>query len=279
MCIRDSAGVVTEKKAVQGMRFMPGDTLFQIADTSTVWVQADVFEQDIAAVNLGQKAKIRINAYPGEIFEGRIAYVYPTLKADTRTVPMRIELANPKGRLKPAMFADVDIPVAGAMPVVTVPNSAVIDSGSKQVVIVQLGEGHFEPRAVKLGQRGGDFVQVLEGIKEGELVVTAANFLIDAESNLKAALGGMQKAEAARPPAVGHKAEGTLNGIDGASVSVSHGPVPSLNWPSMKMDFVLANPALVAGIKPGTAISIEFVERQPGEWVITALQPQAGHRH
>jgi len=273
------AGVVTEKKAVQGMRFMPGDTLFQIADTSTVWVQADVFEQDIAAVNLGQKAKIRINAYPGEIFEGRIAYVYPTLKADTRTVPMRIELANPKGRLKPAMFADVDIPVAGAMPVVTVPNSAVIDSGSRQVVIVQLGEGHFEPRAVKLGQRGGDFVQVLEGIKEGELVVTAANFLIDAESNLKAALGGMQKAEAARPPAVGHKAEGTLNGIDGASVSVSHGPVPSLNWPSMKMDFVLANPALVAGIKPGTAISIEFVERQPGEWVITALQPQAGHRH
>ena len=258
---------------------MPGDTLFQIADTSTVWVQADVFEQDIAAVNLGQKAKIRINAYPGEIFEGRIAYVYPTLKADTRTVPMRIELANPKGRLKPAMFADVDIPVAGAMPVVTVPNSAVIDSGSRQVVIVQLGEGHFEPRAVKLGQRGGDFVQVLEGIKEGELVVTAANFLIDAESNLKAALGGMQKAEAARPPAVGHKAEGTLNGIDGASVSVSHGPVPSLNWPSMKMDFVLANPALVAGIKPGTAISIEFVERQPGEWVITALQPQAGHRH
>jgi Cu(I)/Ag(I) efflux system membrane fusion protein len=273
------AGVVTEKKAVQGMRFMPGETLFQIADTSTVWVQADVFEQDIAAVNVGQKAKIRINAYPGEIFEGRIAYVYPTLKAETRTVPVRIELANPKGKLKPAMFADVDIPVAGATAVVTVPNSAVIDSGSRQVVIVQLGEGRFEPRAVKLGQRGGDFVQVLEGIKEGELVVTAANFLIDAESNLKAALGGMQKAEATKPATVGHKAEGTLNGIDGTIVTISHGPVPSLNWPSMKMDFVLANPALVAGIKPGTAISIEFVERQPGEWVIIALQPQAAHQH
>jgi Cu(I)/Ag(I) efflux system membrane fusion protein len=273
------AGVVTEKKAVQGMRFMPGDALFQIADTSMVWVQADVFEQDIAAVNVGQKAKIRINAYPGEVFEGRIAYVYPTLKAETRTVPVRIELANPKGKLKPAMFADVDIPVAGATAVVTVPNSAVIDSGSRQVVIVQLGEGRFEPRVVKLGQRGGDFVQVLEGIKEGELVVTAANFLIDAESNLKAALGGMQKAEATKPATVGHKAEGTLNGIDGTSVTISHGPVPSLNWPSMKMDFVLANPALVAGIKPGTAISIEFVERQPGEWVITSLQPQAAHQH
>ena len=273
------AGIVTEKKVVQGMRFMPGETLFQIADTSTIWVQADVFEQDIAAVNVGQKAKIRINAYPGEIFEGRIAYVYPTLKAETRTVPVRIELANPKGKLKPAMFADVDIPVAGATPVLTVPNSAVIDSGSRQVVIVQLGEGRFAPRPVKIGQRGSDFVQVLDGLKEGELVVTAANFLIDAESNLKAALGGMQKAEAARPGTVGHKAEGTLNAIDGASVTISHGPVPSLNWPSMKMDFVLANPALVAGVKPGTAVTIEFVERQPGEWVITSLQQQAAHQH
>jgi len=110
-------------------------------------------------------------------------------------------------------------------------------------------------------------------------VVTAANFLIDAESNLKAALGGMQKAETATPATVGHKAVGILNAIDGASVTISHGPVPSLNWPSMKMDFVLANPALVAGVKPGTAVTIEFVERQPGEWVITALQPQAAHQH
>ena len=269
------AGIVTEKKAVQGMRFMPGETLFQIADTSSVWVQADVFEQDIAAVDVGQKAKIRINAYPGEVFEGRIAYVYPTLKAETRTVPVRIELPNPKGKLKPAMFADVNIPAGGAAPVLTVPASAVIDSGPRQVVIVQLAEGRFEPRPVKLGQRGGEFVQVLEGVKEGEPVVVAANFLIDAESNLKAALGGMQKAEgaAAKPAAVGHKADGTLNAIDLAagSVTISHGPVASLNWPAMKMDFVLANPALVAGLKPGTAVAIEFVERGQGEWVVTSL--------
>jgi Cu(I)/Ag(I) efflux system membrane fusion protein len=270
------AGIVTEKKAVQGMRFMPGEVLYQIADTSSVWVQADVFEQDIATVGIGQKAKIRINAYPGEVFEGRIAYVYPTLKAETRTVPVRIELANPKGKLKPAMFADVEIPVAGATQVVTVPNSAVIDSGSKQVVIVQLGEGRFEPRPVKLGQRGSDFVQVLEGVKEGEPVVTAANFLIDAESNLKAALGGMQKSEVAKPASVGHQAVGKLNSIDPAAgtVSVSHEPVASLKWPAMKMDFVLANPALVNGVKPGSAIDFEFVERQPGEWVITSLKPR-----
>jgi len=270
------AGIVTEKKAVQGMRFMPGEMLYQIADVSSVWVQADVFEQDIAAVVVGQKARIRINAYAGEVLEGRIAYVYPTLKAETRTVPVRIELANPKGRLKPAMFAEVEIPVAGAASVVTVPNSAVIDSGSKQVVIVQLAEGRFEPRVVKLGARGGEFVQVLEGVKEGEMVVSSANFLIDAESNLKAALGGMQKADrapAGKPAVVGHKAVGVLNAVDAASgsVTISHEPVASLKWPAMKMDFVLANPSLVAGLKPGAAVEFEFVERGPGEWVLTSV--------
>ncbi len=268
-----ASGIVTEKKAIQGMRFMPGEALYQIADLSSVWVQADVFEQDIGAVHVGQKAKIRINAYPGEVFEGRIAYVYPTLNAATRTVPVRIELANPKGRLKPAMFAEVDIPVAGATPVVTVPNSAVIDSGNKQVVIVQLGEGRFDPRPVKLGQRGSDFVQVLEGVKEGDSVVVSANFLIDAESNLKAALGGMQKAEEPKAAAAGHHGEGTLTAIDAesGSVTISHQPIASLKWPAMKMDFMLANPSLVSGLKPGAAISFEFVERSPGEWVITSL--------
>ncbi len=269
-------GIVTEKKAIQGMRFMPGDVLFQIADTGSVWVQADVFEQDIAAVNIGQKAKIKINAYPGEVFTGRIAYVYPTLNAATRTVPVRIELANPKGRLKPAMFAEVEIPVAGATQVVTVPNAAVIDSGSKQVVIVQVGEGRFEPRNVRLGQRGGEFVQVLDGIKEGEMVVAAANFLIDAESNLKAALGGMQApdAAAAKPATVGHQAVGVLNAIDAAAgtVTIAHEPVASLKWPAMKMDFVLANPALVGSLKPGAGVRFEFVERKPGEWVVTSLE-------
>ncbi|HEX9195546.1 MAG TPA: efflux RND transporter periplasmic adaptor subunit, partial [Azonexus sp.] len=271
------AGVVTEKKAVQGMRFMPGETLFQIADTGAVWVLADVFEQDIAAVNVGQKANIRINAYPGEVFEGRIAYVYPTLKPETRTVPVRIELPNPKGRLKPAMFADVDIPAGGAAPVLTVPASAVIDSGARQTVVVQLGEGRFEPRAVKLGQRGGEFVQVLEGVREGEMVVSSANFLIDAESNLKAALGGMQKADgtasAAKPSVVGHRAVGVLNAVDAAAgtVTISHEPVASLKWPAMKMDFVLANPSLVTGVKPGAAVEFEFVERGQGEWVVTSL--------
>jgi len=271
------AGVVTEKKAVQGMRFMPGETLYQIADLSAVWVLAEVFEQDVGLVKAGAKARVRINAYPDKTFEGTIAYVYPTLTAATRTVPVRVELANPGGLLKPGMFADVEMLVAAQAAAVTVPLSAVIDSGTRQVVLVEVGEGRFEPRDVKLGARSASHVEVREGVKDGEPVVVAANFLIDAESNLKAAFGGFADAAQAGAAAAGHRAEGTVEAIDAAAgtVSISHGPVASLKWPAMTMDFVLANAALAKDLRPGAAIGFEFVERGPGEWVVTAVTPAA----
>lgn len=283
-----AAGIVTEKKAVQGMRFMPGETLYQIADLSSVWVIADVFEQDIGQVRNGTKASVRINAYPERSFAGRVTYVYPTLNAATRTVPVRIELANPDGLLKPAMFAQVEVATGEPKPVLTVPASAVIDSGTRRVVLVRRGEGSFSPHEVKLGGRSDAHVEVLEGIAEGDEVVVSANFLIDAESNLKAALGGLESppvatSTAVLPKAVGHRAEGTVDSIDAAagSLMLQHGPVPSLKWPAMTMEFKVANPALVQGLKPGSAIDFEFVERQPGEWVVTRITPAApaGHRH
>ncbi len=270
-----AGGVVLEKKAVAGMRFMPGEMLFQIADTGGVWVIADVFERDIGSIRVGQKASVSINAYPDKTFEGRIAYIYPTLNAQTRTVPIRVELANPGGLLKPAMYASVEVGSGSTAKVVTVPTSAVIDSGTRQTVLVQKAEGRFEPREVKLGARGDDYVEVREGVKEGEQVVVAANFLIDSESNLKAALGGMQ--DAPKPSvanSVSHQAVGTLDAIDAkaGTVTVTHEPVASLKWPAMTMEFVPANPSLVTNVKPGTAIGFEFVERKPGEWVITRLE-------
>ena len=275
-------GVVLEKKAVAGMRFMPGEMLYQIADVSSVWVLADVFERDIAQVKPGQKVRLTINAYPEKSFSGTIAYIYPTLKAETRTVPVRIELANPGGLLKPAMYASVELAVGARDKVLTVPASAVIDSGTRQIVLLQKAAGRFEPREVKLGARSDEYVEVREGIAEGDAVVVAANFLIDAESNLKAALGGFAAAADTTAPApsgktVSHQATGTLDAIDAksGSVTVTHGPVPSLKWPGMTMDFMLANPSLVEKTKPGSAISIEFVERKPGEWVITKLDAQA----
>lgn len=195
------SGTVTEKKAMQGMRFMPGEALYQVTDLSAVWVMADIAEQDIAQVRLGAKAEVRINAYPDRVQVGAITYVYPTMKAETRTVPVRIELPNPGRLLKPAMFAQVELQVGSARPVLTVPDSAVIDSGTRRIVLVQLGEGRFEPREVTLGARGDHLVEVRSGLREGESVVVSANFLIDAESNLKAAFGGMGAGPAAEAAA------------------------------------------------------------------------------
>ncbi len=284
------SGIVTEKKAVQGMRFMPGEMLYQIADLSSVWVVADVFEQDIALVRTGARAKVKINAYPDRQFDAVITYVYPTLNPATRTVSVRLEMANPQGLLKPAMFAQVEMPVGGKAKVLTVPVSAVIDSGTRQIVLVQLAQGRFEPREVKLGNRSDNYVEVLNGVAEGEQVVVAANFLIDAESNLKAALGGLGHAhgggvpqgaaEQTKPTVVGHQAEGTLDAINAdGTASIKHGPIKTLGWPGMTMDFALANPSLAAGIKPGSAISFEIVERKPGEWVITKLQAKPSTSH
>jgi Cu(I)/Ag(I) efflux system membrane fusion protein len=185
------SGIVLEKRAVQGMRFMPGEVLYQIADLASVWVVAEVAEQDIGSIKVGSIAQISVPAHPDKSFEGKIAFIHPTLNPATRTVQVRVEIANRNGLLKPAMFASVGLAAGGMGKVLTVPASAMIDSGTRQIVLVQLAEGRFEPRIVKPGMRSEDHVEILEGIAEGELVVTSANFLIDAESNLKAALSGM----------------------------------------------------------------------------------------
>jgi Cu(I)/Ag(I) efflux system membrane fusion protein len=267
------SGVVTEKKALQGMRFMPGEMLYQITDLSSVWVIADLSEQDIGLIKTGARARVTTTAYPNEVFDGRITFVYPTMTAQTRSIPVRVELANPGQRLKPAMFAQVEVTVGGKAPVLTVPDSAVIDTGARRIVLVQVQEGRFEPRDVELGARGENFVEIVKGVSDGEQVVVAANFLIDAESNLKAAIGGMGAAAAAAPAAVGHQAEGSVDSIDlqAGTLSLNHGPVASLKWPAMTMEFKAANAALLAGLKPGQAVSFEFVERQPGEYVVTSI--------
>ena len=301
------SGIVLEKKAVQGMRFMPGEMLYQIADLSSVWIIADVSEQDIGAVKAGSAAQVYISAYPDKHFKGKVDFIYPILNMATRTVQVRVELANPNGLLKPAMFAKVELAASHGGKVLTVPVSAVIDSGTRQIVLVQLAAGHFEPRTVKLGSRSENYVEVLDGIANGEQVVTSANFLIDAESNLKAALGGLVNADGGEPahakddaqPAeyngngqntagqaksavVGHQAQGTLNAINAdGTVSITHEAIKTLGWPGMTMDFPLANSSLTQGIQPGTAITFELVARKPGEYVITRLQAKqpAHSRH
>ena len=188
-------GVVLERMVVNGMMLAAGETLFRIADTSTVWIIADVPEYELASVQRGAAATVRFRGLPGREFTGKVDEIYPEIQAETRTAKIRIELPNPDGLMIAQMYGDVEIAAGGTAPVVTVPDSAVIDSGDRQVVIVDLGEGRFAPRNVRVGQRGAGMVEIMQGVAEGDRVVVAANFLIDAESNLKAALSGL-----ARPP-------------------------------------------------------------------------------
>ena len=185
-------GVVLEKPALEGMRFMPGELLFRIADLSTVWLLAEVFEQDIGEIRLGQAVQVHINAYPDRLFSGKVGFIYPTLATETRTVKVRVELPNAEGLLKPGLYGSVTLAALEDRDErLAVPDSAVIDSGARQVVLVQRGEGRFEPRVVKLGRQADGYWEVLAGLDAGDQVVTRANFLIDAESNLKSALDGL----------------------------------------------------------------------------------------
>src|SRR5262249_31286542 len=194
-----ASGDVIEKRVITGQRVTAGMELYRIADHSRVWVIADVAESDLAQINVGTRATVTLRAYLSEPVEGDVTFIYPELKAETRTAPVRIELANPDNRIKPDMYADVVFQAgADARPALAVPTSAVIDSGSRQVVLVAKGEGRFEPRPVKLGRRGDGYVEVLDGLVAGEAVATSATFLIDAESNLRAALQAFSQPEAAK---------------------------------------------------------------------------------
>jgi Cu(I)/Ag(I) efflux system membrane fusion protein len=291
-----ASGAVIEKPAIQGKRFMPGEVLYQIADLSKVWMLADVFEQDLGIVQRGQSATIRMDAYPDKVFNGEVTFVYPTVMPETRTAKVRIELPNAQGLLKTAMYGRVEFASTHSKnKVLTVPDSAVLDTGIRRLVLVDLGGGRFEPRTVKLGIHADGYAEVLGGLEAGETVVVSANFLIDAESNLKAALGGFGHpppgstpgesgqakpgasvtAPGAAPAPASHHGVGNIKEMDWAhaTVTIAHDPIASLNWPAMTMDFRAKDPALLRSLKPGQKVDFEIVEESAGEYVIIRIQP------
>jgi len=183
------SGIVLEKMAFKGMRVEPGMALYKLADLTVVWLIADIYEYELPLIRLGQQASINLSYLPGEAFTGKAVFIYPYLDAQTRTARVRFEFANPRGTLKPEMYAGVEITIRLGDKV-AVPEGAIIDTGIRKVAIVEKGAGYFEPRDVKLGTKAGDYYEVLDGLKVGERVVTSANFLIDSESKLKEAIGG-----------------------------------------------------------------------------------------
>jgi membrane fusion protein, copper/silver efflux system len=198
------SGYVTTKNALLGMYVQPGTELFEVADLSTVWVLADVYEYEVARVAVGQKARLSLAAFPGKTFSGRVDFIYPTLDPESRTLRLRIVFPNREGTLKPSMYGEVSIELAEQSGLV-VPREAIVDTGELQYVFLALDGGRFEPRRVRVGARAGEKVEVLEGLVEGDVVVTTANFLLDSESRLQAAIslapateGGGQGPDCAR---------------------------------------------------------------------------------
>ncbi len=186
-----SSGVVVEKDVVEGGRVAPGSTLYRIADLSVVWIEADVFERDLSLARLGQEARVTLEAYPGDVFRGRVTYVYPTVDQATRTGTVRVALANPGMRLKPGMYATIQLDAPSAAPALVVPRGALLFTGERTLVYVRKWDGTLDPREVVAGLAVGQEVEILSGLEEGEVVVSSASFLIDAESNLGSVTGGM----------------------------------------------------------------------------------------
>ena len=186
--------VVVEKLIAQGSRFAAGETILRLADLSQVWLVADVPAASAGGVGIGQLARFQSPTLPGQSFEGAVTFVQPIINPLTRTLAVRIALDNPSGVLRPGLFGDVTLTQPKSAAVLTVPRAAVLDSGTRQTVLVQRAEGRFEPRPVTVGERAGDLVEIRQGLSVGERVVVSANFLIDAESQLQSALDGMSAA-------------------------------------------------------------------------------------
>ena len=258
------SGFVTEKQALKGLHVMPGQSLYKVSDLSVVWVEADVYESELAVVRVGDAASVTVGAYPGERFAGRAIYIYPYVDDKTRTNKVRVQLTNRGGRLKPGMYATVELKSRGRLGLV-VPTNAVLDSGTEQVVFVAHGDGLFQPRKVTIGRRLGDSTEILEGLKEGDQVATGASFFLDSESQLRASLQGYEASAAPPgstvpagteitfrtvpdPPKTGdNQLEATVKDasgkpIDDAEVSVQFfmPAMPTMNMPAMRSEAKLA---------------------------------------
>jgi multidrug efflux pump subunit AcrA (membrane-fusion protein) len=208
-------GYVARRGALPGLYFTPGTELFQIADLSSVWVIADVYEYDMSRVKLGQRGSLALGAWPGERFTGRVQFISPAVNPESRTLQARMEFRNPGLKLRPGMYGDVVIDLDPAEGIV-VPSESIVDTGELQYLFVVKSAGRFEPREVKLGARTEGQVQVLEGLAAGETVVTTANFLVDSESRLRAAVEGFQvperEAEGAQGEEPGRREAGAERG-------------------------------------------------------------------
>ena len=278
-------GVVAKLDVRDGMFVKPANRVMSLADLSSVWVLADVFERQVDWVRLNQPAEVELSFLPGQSWEGRVEYIYPSLDPKTRTLKVRLRFDNPEERLKPNMYANIHIYGGPKDNVLIVPREALIRSGRENRLVIALGEGRFESRVVKPGIESGDWVEIMDGVKEGEEVVVSAQFLIDSEASLKASMTRMEPAEPEQKPMqmdmqkdTGKVVEGRgrIEAVlgDARKLTLAHEPIKALGWPSMTMDFAVAKDVDLSQLKAGDEIRFTL-EKQGERYVITGVE-QAG---
>jgi len=272
------SGIVAELGVREGMTVGAGAALFRLVDLSTVWVNAEVPEAQAAALRPGAAAEARVPGWPEQVFKGRLGAILPDVSTVTRTLRVRLELANPGQRLKPGMFASVSIVPAAGTESVLVPSEAVIRTGERDVVIVAEG-GRFVAANVDVGRESGGRSEIRRGLKPGDQIVASGQFLIDSEASLKGALTRLEGA--AKPAATDalHPGSGRVLGVDPAKgrIELDHGPMPSIRWPAMSMGFLVADPKALAGIGKGDTVEFEMRGEpdKEGDYVIERLKKKA----
>jgi Cu(I)/Ag(I) efflux system membrane fusion protein len=273
-------GIISSLQVREGKYIKPATDVMVLADLSTVWIQAEVFEQQADWVKTGQPAEVKLSYLPGRVWEGRVDYVYPQLDAKTRTLKVRLKFDNINEALKPNMYADVAIFGGAKRDILVIPREALIRTGEQTRVILDLGEGRFAPRNVVVGVESGDKVEIIAGLKENERVVTSGQFLIDSEASLNASLNRMSKpgdsseiadkSVAIRSTAI--KSTGTIKALkpDEHKINIAHDPIESLGWPAMVMDFNYQHGVDVSMLKPGDHVRFSLIKTDDG-YVMNAI--------
>lgn len=268
-----STGIVTELGAREGAQISPGMPVAKIVDLSRIWIVADVPEMQLPLIALGNATQATLGAMPGQTIEGKVEYIYPGVDSATRTVRVRFSVGNKNLALRPGMVANVSVFGGAKREILMVPAEAVIHTGSRSVVVVEEAAGRFRVQEVLVGLDSGDRAEITQGLAAGDRVVVSGQFLIDSEANLRGTISRLEPMEAqaaadddtqgnATGKAGEHVAEGMVKSVDAQAgkVVISHGPVGSLNWPSMTMGFKVEDKALLGALKPDQRIEFHFIE-------------------
>lgn len=272
-------GVVAALSVREGMRITPETEIMSLVDLSTIWIIAQVLENQISWVKVGEPADAHLSAFPGEVWHGMVEYVYPQVDLDTHTIKVRFRFNNAKGLLKPNMYATVNLAGEVKSSGLTIPLEAVIRSSQGDRVIVALGEGRFQVREIVIGMESGNQVEIKSGLKLGESVVTSGQFLLDSEASLKA--GSERLATAENKSTEGStsiesekiQGQGVITAINVAehAITLEHQAIPSLNWPAMTMDFNVAKTVSFSGLKVNDAVQF-MLAKEGDNWVISGIK-------